>query len=175
MGLRSRLTAAFALGAIGDPGAVEPLLSLVEEVDVEIRPALLHALGLLGDGRSVKRLLSLLEASEPRVRLAAGESLARLGVEKGREFLLKKLSSERVEERTSALELLVGLYSEQEVDPRLLRIHEYRDAHFMDPRDVVDDARLQQIQEQTGIAPDEARRGLEAIAQRIPLRLSWRT
>jgi len=170
-----RAEAAFALGAIGDPGAVEPLLSLVEEVDVEIRPALLHALGLLGDGRSVKRLLSLLEASEPRVRLAAGESLARLGVEKGREFLLKKLSSERVEERTSALELLVGLYSEQEVDPRLLRIHEYRDAHFMDPRDVVDDARLQQIQEQTGIAPDEARRGLEAIAQRIPLRLSWRT
>jgi hypothetical protein len=94
-----------------------------------------------------------------------------LGDKRGREFLLQKLSSDDSNDRTSALELLAGL---DEVDSSLLVIHDYRVTYFMDPIDEVNEARLQQIQEQMRIPPDEARKGLEAIAQRIPLKLGWK-
>ncbi|SEL61888.1 PBS lyase HEAT-like repeat-containing protein [Stigmatella aurantiaca] len=165
--------AALALGEIGDQRAIAPLRAIHDEVDAGVRPAIIHSLGMLGGGCTIEWLLPMLQAPESPIQLAAAEALARLGDERGRELLLQKLASDSAQERTSALELLAGLYQKHEVDLRLLLIFEYRETVFMDPAEVVDEARLQQLLEQMEIAPDEARRGFEALTQRIPLKLKW--
>ncbi|MCP3169063.1 HEAT repeat domain-containing protein [Myxococcus qinghaiensis] len=165
--------AALALGEIQDSSAVEPLHDWLGQVDEELRPAVLHSLGKIGDTCAVEWLVPWLSVADERTSLGAAEALARLGDGRGRAFLISKLVSESFELRVGALELLAGLYPEDEMDERLLLVHEYRDTLYMDPSATVDDARLKEIEEQMGIPRDEARRGFEVLVQKIPLKLAW--
>ncbi|NTX11002.1 HEAT repeat domain-containing protein [Myxococcus sp. CA056] len=165
--------AALALGEIRDSSVVEPLKTFLGQVGSELRPAILHVLGKLGDRGSVEWLVPWLSVPDERTSLGAAEALARLGDERGRAFLIPKLASESLSARVRALELLAGLYSEGELEVRLLLVNEYRDTSYMDPSATVDDTRLKEIEEQMGIPPDEARRGFEALVQKIPLKLAW--
>jgi len=71
-----RLTAIETLGKIGDPRAVEPLLSAMREPDNEMACA--EALGRIGDERALGPLAHLLSSPAPEVRVEALRSLRRM-------------------------------------------------------------------------------------------------
>ena len=75
-----RLRAALALGRLGLPTALEPLLAAsVPGTAPGLRAAAAQALGDLGDPRAVGRLGELLAESDHAVASAAARSLLRLG------------------------------------------------------------------------------------------------
>jgi HEAT repeat protein len=89
---RTASDAAEALGRIGDPRAVEPLLGAIQlqVTHMSIRMAGARALGLLGDVRAVEPLITLL-ASPTRSVSPVVEALGRLGDARAVGPLLKLL------------------------------------------------------------------------------------
>jgi len=77
--LGSRCTAIAALGDIGDPIAVEPLLGLLSHRDADIRRLAAKALGVFGDRRAVTPLLACLRDQKYGVRGTAIEALGAIG------------------------------------------------------------------------------------------------
>jgi HEAT repeat protein len=67
--------AALSLGEIGDPRAVEPLISTLEQDDWEVRSSVAKALGKIGDERAVPSLVNLLENTNSNVRWHAAQAL----------------------------------------------------------------------------------------------------
>lgn len=84
-----RRQAAEALGPIGDPVAVEPLIEVVEDRDGEwgVRTAAARSLGLLGDPRAVKPLIDVLNDMNAHVRHMAVIALGRIGTPEAVEAL----------------------------------------------------------------------------------------
>lgn len=74
----ARKAAAMALGRIGSPTAVEPLLGLLHE-NVDVAVAAAGALGEIGDRSAFEPLLALLDRPEPPVRQAAVSALSSIG------------------------------------------------------------------------------------------------
>ncbi len=64
-----RLGAVGALGKIGDPRAVRPLIDLLNDTDPEIRAAVTASLGELKSGRSIEALTGLLRDRGERVSI----------------------------------------------------------------------------------------------------------
>jgi HEAT repeat protein len=67
----ARRNAAWALGALEDQRAVEPLLDLLEDREAGVREQVCWALGALGDERALHRLLPSLKDPDARVRRQA--------------------------------------------------------------------------------------------------------
>ncbi|RMF83541.1 MAG: NACHT domain-containing protein, partial [Nitrospirae bacterium] len=86
--------AAEALGKLGDPRAVEPLLQALGDESRGVRRAAAEALGKLGDPRAVEPLLQALGDRYSDVRLAAAEALGKLGDPRAVEPLLQALRDE---------------------------------------------------------------------------------
>jgi HEAT repeat protein len=74
-----RLAAIEALGAIGDPRAVEPLIAALQDDSWGVRSYAAAALGAIGDVRAVKPLSYLIRDSKKVVRKASAEALAKIG------------------------------------------------------------------------------------------------
>src|SRR5207248_2484104 len=68
-----------ALGAIGDPQAVEPLCSSMEDADPNVCASAAEALGCIGGPRVAEALVTMLHRDDLLPRLAALESLVRVG------------------------------------------------------------------------------------------------
>ena len=64
-----RLAAVHALGALGDPRAVEPICALMFDVTIAMQLAAIHALGVLGDPRAIRLLRAALLDKHLSVRL----------------------------------------------------------------------------------------------------------
>jgi len=73
-----REAAADALGEIGDPRAVEPLIAALGDPDGDVREAAAEALGTIGDPRAVGPLTAALKDPSGGVRQEAEKALARL-------------------------------------------------------------------------------------------------
>jgi HEAT repeat protein len=73
-----RLAAVQALGALGDPWAVEPVCGLMSDGAIAIRLAAIHALGALGDPRATRALCAALLDKHLSVRLASARALGTL-------------------------------------------------------------------------------------------------
>jgi len=84
-----RIIAAGALGRIGDPRAVEPLIKLLGDKDADARKQAAVALGRIGDPRSVEALIKLLEDKDGDIRKQAGDALGRIGTPRTVELLIK--------------------------------------------------------------------------------------
>jgi HEAT repeat protein len=84
-----RRQAAEALGPIGDPVAVEPLIEVVADRDGEwgVRTAAARSLGLLGDARAVEPLIGVLNDMSAHVRHMAVIALGRIGTPEAVEAL----------------------------------------------------------------------------------------
>ncbi|HOD85308.1 MAG TPA: HEAT repeat domain-containing protein, partial [Methanoculleus sp.] len=68
--------AAWSLGEIGDPRAVEPILPLLADKKKDVRTAAADALGKLRDSRAAAALSAALEDEvEPEVRTAIRRAL----------------------------------------------------------------------------------------------------
>ncbi|MDV2482252.1 HEAT repeat domain-containing protein [Methanoculleus sp. Wushi-C6] len=74
-----RIAAAEALGEIGDPDAVEPLVLLFRDAREDVRIAAAAALGRIGDRRSIPALIRLFGDSYHGVRVAAADAVVIFG------------------------------------------------------------------------------------------------
>ena len=74
-----RRRAALALGRVGLPEGVAPLVSSLADPEVEVRQMSAFALGLLGDKTATPALLVALDDPEPVVQGRAAEALGRIG------------------------------------------------------------------------------------------------
>ncbi len=77
--LCSAAVAAEALGRLGDPAAVEPLLVALADTEPQVQYAAAEALGRLGDARAVKPLIAGLSELSPLAQCAAAAALGELG------------------------------------------------------------------------------------------------
>ena len=57
--------AAAAMGALGDPRGVDPLLNLLRDTNVFVRTQTALALGKLGDRRAVEPLVDIIDETDP--------------------------------------------------------------------------------------------------------------
>ncbi|MGE0451017.1 MAG: HEAT repeat domain-containing protein [Vicinamibacterales bacterium] len=76
---RVRRRAALAIGRVGLPEAVDPLLKVLADPDPEVRQMAAFALGMLGDVRAKEPLVAALADSAPVVRGSAAEALGKIG------------------------------------------------------------------------------------------------
>ena len=73
-----RSDVATALGQIGDPRAVGPLIGALGDSDEYVRAGAAEALGRIGDARAVEPLLKVLKDYPPRVNKAVAQALVLL-------------------------------------------------------------------------------------------------
>jgi HEAT repeat protein len=110
-----RWPASVALGDIGDPRAVGPLIVLLKDADSIMRSSAAESLGKIGDTRSVEPLIAALQDKDSHVREAASEALGKIG-EPAVKPLVAALKDADVRVSEKAAELL-GKIGEPAVEP----------------------------------------------------------
>ena len=76
-----RRWAAYGLGLLRDPRALDALAGYLQDSRSEVRQAAARALGSLGDPRVLQPLIKVLSGRDPETRSAAAEALGMLGSE----------------------------------------------------------------------------------------------
>ena len=102
-------TAAWALGDLGDIRAVEPLIEALSSSEYLIRGSAARSLGILGDERATEPLKKLLKDPEDWVRKNVMQALAKLGVSDAAgldEWVLEHVSPQEEAERLVDLGLV---------------------------------------------------------------------
>ncbi len=97
-----RLSAAQALGNLGDISALEPLIRTLGDRDESVRTGAIAALGILSDGRALPPLVTTLTEPSWRVRQAAAEALGRLGDSRALSPLIQVLDDTEPQVRQAA-------------------------------------------------------------------------
>jgi len=89
-------SAAWALGEIGDPQSVDPLIALLKADYDEalIRHNVAWALGQLRDRRGIEYLIPLLAEADESLRMVAAEALGKIGDTEGIERVIPLLKDE---------------------------------------------------------------------------------
>src|ERR1017187_9371385 len=113
----TRRYAVFALGNLGDSGAVKPLITLLHDGDYLVQSDAAEALGRLGDKRAVEPLIPLLRHREGLVRSRAARALGKLGDERAVEPLIPLLQDGNGLVRSGAAEALGKLGDKRAVEP----------------------------------------------------------
>ncbi len=115
----ARLSAAEALGLIGDPRAVDPLLAMFKNDDYAGRWAAAEALGRIRDARAVDPLIEGLRGARSDLRSAIVTALNQIGDPRAVPTLVKFLKDENPDTRISAARV-VGRLGGPEVAPSLI-------------------------------------------------------
>jgi len=97
-----RETALKALGKLGDPRRVEPLIAALADGDGTLRQTAAENLGEIGDARAVKPLIAALHDADSAVRWRAVEALAKIGDARAVEPLIAALRDKDSAVRWSA-------------------------------------------------------------------------
>jgi HEAT repeat protein len=114
---RVRRDAAEALGEIGDPDAVEPLIGVLRDDNPSVRMSAAEALGQIGDVRAVEPLIAARKEASWSVRRAAAEALGRIGDPDATDALTAALEDHDSNVRRAATESLEAIAS-QPLRPR---------------------------------------------------------
>jgi len=112
-----RETGAEALGQIGNPRTVEPLIAALRDKDTGVRGAAAKALGHIGDPRTVEPLIAALRDEDTGVRGAAAEALGQIGDPRTVEPLIAALRDEDSNVRRVAAWALGKIGDSQAVEP----------------------------------------------------------
>jgi HEAT repeat protein len=118
-----RKAACWALGAIGDPQAILPLLQALKDEDWEVRKAACWALGAIGDPQAIPPLLQALQDEDCYVREAACEALGAIGDPQAPP-LLQALQDEAWWVRKAACWALGAIGDPQAIPPLLQALHD---------------------------------------------------
>ncbi|OQZ03965.1 MAG: hypothetical protein B6D34_05045 [Candidatus Brocadia sp. UTAMX1] len=105
-----------ALGQIGDPRAVGPLLGFLTHKEPRIRECTAAALGKLRDSQAVDALITALNDEQERVRWYAADSLGKIGNPVCVDSLKKLLSDASARVRESAVTALGQIGNEQAIE-----------------------------------------------------------
>ncbi|MBS7281565.1 MAG: HEAT repeat domain-containing protein [Candidatus Freyarchaeota archaeon] len=111
----ARKGAAQALGMIGDPRAVEPLIQTLKD-EPGLRKEVVQALGMIGDPRAVEPLIQTLK-DEPGLRKEVVQALGMIGDPRAVEPLIQTLKDENREVREAAAIALARIGDERAVEP----------------------------------------------------------
>lgn len=103
---RRRMAAATNLGRLGDAGAVEPLIQLLNDPQAGVREMALFALGILGDDGAVDSILAALNDYDADVRYRAVVALSDLGYPHLEGVLINAMNDESYGVREQALSQL---------------------------------------------------------------------
>ncbi|MCX5654953.1 MAG: HEAT repeat domain-containing protein [Planctomycetota bacterium] len=115
-----RLTAAEALGEIGDQRAVAPLIDLLaRDSDWDVRKHAAIALGNLGGPEATARLIEAMADPEPQVRKAVAEALGMVGGPEATARLIEAMGDPEPEVRW-CVAFALGLLRGPEVSARLI-------------------------------------------------------
>jgi HEAT repeat protein len=114
-----RAAAVRALGRLGAPGAVEPLLLALDDEDGAVRQAAPTALNTIGDWRAAPWLIEALD--DPAARVPAAYALGRIGSSTAVKPLIERLGDADPEMRKAAATALGALNAEAAA-PALLRL-----------------------------------------------------
>jgi len=112
-----RRSAAYALGELKDPRAVEPLIEALKDENRRVRAETAEALGKLKDPRAVEPLIEALKDKDSVVRGIAAEALGKLKDPRAVEPLIGALKDEDWYVRKSAAEALGELRDPRAVEP----------------------------------------------------------
>lgn len=118
-----RMTAAKALGQLGDVGAAGTLVEALTDNDSAVRREASLALGWLGDERALELLLLGLNDRDELVRKNASEVLSHLGTI-AVDPLILKLNEFHPEARVSAIETLASLKDLRAVAPLIALVND---------------------------------------------------
>jgi HEAT repeat protein len=119
-----RSHAALALGKLGEPLAVKPLIKLLKDSDKDIRNNAIKALAQLGTTEAINSLLKLLKTKNPEMLLNAASALSKLGINnkdlshilaKELKKLKEQSTGKNIKQRQEAAEKLGEIYSKQSV------------------------------------------------------------
>jgi HEAT repeat protein len=112
-----RISAAWALGEIGDSDAVEPLIDALDDRK-RVREVVAKALGEIGDPEAVDALVEQLEDKNWEVRSTVAKSLGKIGDDRAVEALTDALKDKNEIVRwyaSQALEAITGEAPEEEI------------------------------------------------------------
>ena len=112
-----RKAAAYALGKIKDPRAVEPLIAALKDHNSDVREAAAYALGKIKDPRAVEPLIAALKDEDSDVRKAAAEALGEIKDPRAVEPLIAALKDESSSVRRAAAEALGKIGDPRAVEP----------------------------------------------------------
>jgi HEAT repeat protein len=160
-----------ALGRLGDTRAVEPLLRCLDDPNPNVRRDVVKALGKLNDSRAVDPLTRMIEDRDNRVCAAATGALLALGQESGRCALANFLDHSSVERRMAAVEELASK-RDRTVETLLSRDLD-AGGPWIDPKDVITEARIIDAAKKLNITTQEARSLYEKLAAEFHLKLAW--
>jgi HEAT repeat protein len=85
-----RWKAAQALGAIGDPRAVDPLIDALRDADADVLEEIPGALASLGDRRAIEPIAALLGDQRSQVSGNAAEALLSLDPQQAARFMTER-------------------------------------------------------------------------------------
>jgi len=114
-GVRRR--AARALGQLGDPSAVEPLINALKDKSSRVRVSATEALVKIGDPHAVEPLIATLKDENERVRREAVIVLGQLGDSRAVEPLIAALKDEEHSVRSTAAGALGEIGDPRAVEP----------------------------------------------------------
>ncbi len=101
------LAAAKALGQLGDPLAVQPLIVILQRSDFDVmREAAAIALGQIGDAQATQALIRAIKDTYPKVRKAAAQALGKIGDPLATEALINALQDTFPEVQDQALQAI---------------------------------------------------------------------
>ena len=105
--IESRMEAALALGEIGDPRAIDPLIRALKDEDFMVRGVAAQALGMFNDSRVIDPLIDALKDESFSVQTHAAHALIKTGDSRAIDAALKasrppenETESERLARRT---------------------------------------------------------------------------
>ena len=110
--------AASALGKLGDPRCVRPLVGALFDDDFRVREAAAKALGKMRDGGCVDPLISALKDEHRWVRRNAAEALGKICDPRGVDPLIRALEDEDAGVRADAARALDEISHSKAADPQ---------------------------------------------------------
>jgi HEAT repeat protein len=121
-----RVAAANALGEMGDPSVLQPLIAALKDPEAMVRAAAANGLARVGDPQSSLPLAPLLRDSARNVRVAAVNALGQIGDRNALDPLLK-LVNDREWEVRAALAETFGKLADKRALPAVLGLLNDRD------------------------------------------------
>ena len=100
-----------------DPRTVEPLISLLDDPDLQVRVAAMHALCQLTDPRRIPPLLKLMESQTPQLRIGAIEAIGRTGRVEYLSRIVPAIKDPSFEVRIAATIALSKIKSPESLEP----------------------------------------------------------